>query len=277
MPFQPHATIGESVTQALIVACHEDIRPLQQALQGQGFAVEVIRRDYSAEELLMPRAIRALLNHSLAWQHVVDRDRPAIVVEADFVPCRRLAARAMPYADGIAEPKLAFLYAAGPVIYHADSSGGYYGHACGAVAYLLEPEAARHWLDLLAEQRQQSTFGSYLQWDVGMFVDLRRRKGVRLYLTQKCYGEHGGETNPEHGQQGFRGWHQADALVAPLEFLPAYARGSRLRYALIRVRSRMRYVYKFARGRYFDTWANFWTLKPDRSGKLSFALRRVFG
>ena len=119
MPSKPTATIGESVSQALIVACNEEIRPLRAALAGQGFAVEVIRRTYSPDELLIPRAMRALLNHSQAWQQVVDSNQPAMVVEADFVPCCRLARLPMPYAKGIAAPKLAFLYAAGPVIYHA--------------------------------------------------------------------------------------------------------------------------------------------------------------
>jgi len=276
MTSKPTATIGESVSQALIVACNEEIRPLRAALAAQGFAVEVIRRNYSPDELLMPRAMRALLNHSQAWQQVVDSEQPALVVEADFVPCQQLGSLAMPYASQVAEPKLAFLYAAGPVIYHADQHGGYYGHACATVAYLLEPEAARRWLDLLAEHRQQRGFYLYYPWEVEMFVDLRHRKGVRLYLTEKSYGEHGGEPNPEHNHQGFRGWHQADALAAPLEFLPSYARGSQVRYVLIRARSRLRYAYKFARGKYFDAWSNFLSLRPNRRGKLAFAFRRAF-
>ena len=269
-------TLRGSLASALIVAHHEDTTPLSNTLGNEGFCVKVIRRSYSPAELVLPSAIRTLLNHSSAWQEVIRANEPMLIVEADFVPCRGLGSLPMPYSSRIKTPKIGFLYAAGPVVYHHDQWGGFYGHACATVAYIIEPATARLWLELLDEHKRERDLSLYYQWEVEMFVQLRRCKHVRLYLTSKSYGEHGGIANSEHARHGFRAWHQADALMAPLAFLPSYAGGHWHRYLACRLRSRLRYVYKFVRGKYFDTWLNFLTLRPDRGKKLQFAWRRAF-
>jgi len=105
---------------------------------------------------------------------------------------------------------------------------------------------------------------------------LWHQKGVRSYIPSKSYGEHGGIPNPEHTVNGFTSWHQADSLIAPLAFMPAYANGSSLRFVYFRARSRARYIYKFFAGKYFDNWPRFLNLKPSRRKKFMFAFHRAF-
>jgi len=267
---------GDYFRTALVVAHHEDTSDLCRALRSEGFDVTIIKRHYSDQEIGLPRAIKCLLNHSSAWKFVCELGEPALIVEADFVPCKGIASFPMPYCPKELGPKVAYVYAAGPVVYHADGSGGFFGHAATNVAYTVDLKAAGLWLDLLQDHQVTRDFNQYYQWDVEMPVDLRRLKGVRLYLSQKDYGEHGGIPNPEHRMNGITHWHQAAALMSPLAFLPQYAKGSWIRFVYFRVRSRARYVYKFIVGKYFDNWGRFVSLKPDRPQKLWFAFRRTF-
>lgn len=267
---------GEYFHLALVVAYQEDTAILCKELRRENFCVKVIKRDYSEQEKALPRQIRCLLNHSSAWQLVCELGQPALIVEADFVPCKGIASFPMPYCPKEPGPKVAYVYAAGPVAYHIDQNGDCFGHAATNVAYTVDPEAAGLWLDLLKEHQALRDFSKYYQWDVEMPVDLRRRKGVRLYISMKDYGEHGGIPNPEHRVNGITHWHQAASLMAPLSFIPQYAQGSVARFIFFRARSRARYIYKFLVGKYFDNWKRFASLKPNRPQKFLFAFRRSF-
>ncbi|MFM7547391.1 MAG: hypothetical protein ACKO8I_00660 [Cyanobacteriota bacterium] len=260
----------------MIIADNEIISPLHSALVPEGFETHVVRRNYSSDELRMPRAIKCLLNHYSAWQYVVQTGEPALIVEADFVPCRGISQFPMPYNPDQQGAKISYVYAAGPVVYHHGRNDGYWGHACTTVAYTVNPEAADLWLQLLDEYRVKRNFQHYIQWDVEMPIDLKHHKGIRLYISEKDYGEHGGIPNPEHKLNGITTWHQAASLMAPLAFMPLYARGSALIFFFFRARSRARYIYKFAVGKYFDNWQTFMKIKPDRGKKLLFAFRRTF-
>ena len=268
--------IVEYVDKAYIVWNGEDITGLTNCLSGENIQVEVIRRDYTQEELSMPGAIRCLLNHSNCWRKIADSAKPGLVIEADFVPCRRFGSLEVPFDPSLDVPTLAYLYAIGPVIYHYDGNGGFFGHSAGTVAYIITPAAASAWLELLENHKKLCDFNHYYQWEVEMPRQLWHQKGVRSYISSKSYGEHGGIPNPEHKNNGFTSWHQADSLIGPLSFMPAYAKGKSCRYIFFRARSRVRYMYKFFAGKYFDTWLRFFTLKPARYKKFMFAFHRAF-
>ena len=112
----------------------------------------------------MPGEIRCLLNHSNCWRKIADSAKPGLVIEADFVPCRRFDPLAIPFDPSLDVPVLAYLYAIGPVIYHYDGRGGFFGHAAGGVAYFLTPVAASSWLDLLEDHQKSRHFREYYQW-----------------------------------------------------------------------------------------------------------------
>lgn len=259
----------------IILAYREDTCQLERFFRDEGFSYEVSRASYSDKDLEYPRAIRCLFNHANAWRRASDTPGYTLVCEADFVPCRGFAQLPAPFLTDHSVKQMAWLYSIGPVIYHYDGSGGFFGHNAGGVAYVLDSQVAQAWLELFEEHRATRDFFSYYQWDVEMPVSLRHRKLVRLYTAYKSYGEHGGIPNPEHAIHGVTSWHQADSLAAPLAFLPAYARGSRLRYIAFRVRSRLRYAYKFFAGKYFDGWPAFMNQQGDQWKRLIFAFRRA--
>lgn len=269
-------SIAECVNKAYIVWNGEDVHQLTSCLSSENLEIELVSREYTSRELSFPAQIRCLLNHSNCWRKISESSSPGLVVEADFVPCSRFGSLAVPFDRSLDIPILAYLYAIGPVIYHYDGIGGFFGHAAGGVAYILTPVAASAWLELLEDHQRNRDFSQYYQWDVEMPRELWHQKGVRIYIASKSYGEHGGIPNPEHKNNGVTSWHQADSLVRPLAFLPAYAQNNVWRYYLFRAISRSRYIYKFLVGKYFDNWPRFFTLKPQRRKKLFFALRRAF-
>jgi len=63
--------------------------------------------------------------------------------------------------------------------------------------------------------------------------------------------------------------------MAPLRFLPLYAKGNTFLYKATRARSRLRYIYKFIAGKYFDGWPALAKSRHSRRKKLLFALNRV--
>jgi hypothetical protein len=268
--------LGEAASRVLVVAYREDVGQLQQFLEQEGFLVQQVRKRYSEVEMRYPAVNRCLLSHRDAWNIAKDLPDWTIIVEADFVPCLGFGLFPLPFSESEPDPKIGWLYSVGPVVYHEDDSGGFFGHNAGTVAYILNSVSAQCWLRVFDEWTDERSLDTYGQFEVIMPIYLRHRYGVRLYISPKSYGEHGGLANPEHAWLGYRAWHQADSLQSPLAFLPAYAQGSQLRYLLIRLRSRLRYVYKFLHGKYFDSWKTYWKLPEPRLRKLRFAFRRAF-
>ena len=124
---------GDVFKKAFIIADKENILPLRRALASEGFETHVVQGSYTSEELAMPRAIKCLLNHSSAWKYAARADEPALIVEADFVPCKGISRFPMPYNPDQPGPKVSCVYAAGPVIYHYGKNDGFWGacmHQC---------------------------------------------------------------------------------------------------------------------------------------------------
>src|SRR5262249_12902477 len=72
----------------VIVAHREDTAPLTKALLAEGLTVDEVRGPYTSEQLKFSAIMRCLVNHANAWRIAANRDRPTIIVEADFVPVK---------------------------------------------------------------------------------------------------------------------------------------------------------------------------------------------
>lgn len=268
--------VGDIVKHGFIVCHKEDIGDLQTAMEHEGFNCEAIRGPYTEEQLSYPAATRCLINHANAWKNIANLDGYVIVVEADFVPVRGMSSLPMPFKPDPDQKAMAWLYSVGPVIYGVDATcQAIYGHTAGAVAYVLDAAVARECLKVFETQMEQEP-QQYGLWDVNMPIRLRHEHGVRCYIPYRMYGEHGGVANPEHNRNNVRGWHEADRLAGRLHFLPVYARKSRTVFLLHRLRGRARGFYRFALGKYFDTWPAWWRARENRRLKLFLVFRRLF-
>jgi hypothetical protein len=112
---------------------------------------------------------------------------------------------------------------------------------------------------------------SYSGWDseLGFWLNAR---GTECFLPYRHYGEHGGLPNPEHEAANLRSSHRADLLAGPLAFLPTYARGSRMRFAWVRLRARGWGLVRLLAGRYL-AWHDF-ARSPEKARLLRIALGR---
>lgn len=263
--------IRDAVRECIIVAHQEDTSLLRASLESEGFEVREQRRTYSLVESSYTRMARCLLNHRDAWVAVAAGGRPAIVVEADFVPVRGFGRLPLPFDPSLESRAVAWLYSGGPVLYRIEADGRAVGHSSTPVALLMTPDAARG-LVAFGDEELAKCGGRYTAWDTYLSHVLRRRMGITTYLVAQQYGEHGGLENPEHVAHGIRGWHQADRLAGSLSFLPSYARGSWLRYRLTRLRAVLRGLARLAAWHYFEPGA--FRASNQKATLLRYAIRR---
>lgn len=240
--------------QVFVVAHKEDTTRLEETLRAQGFDVFVQRGPYTAEQETYASNTKCLINHANVWKRIVETGNTAIVVEADFVPVCKFASRSCPLPldtdnNGVG---FAWLYSAGSILYGFDQHGFPHGHGNTTVAYLLTPPCASILLDFFTRETARFTNGKYTQWETYLGIYLRKERGILNYIPIYQYGEHGGSPQPEHARHGIRSWHQADILLDRLEFLPGYARGSRLRYIGYRSRSIARGWARLCLLRFYD-------------------------
>jgi hypothetical protein len=239
--------------EAIVVAHTEDTSPLVATLSSERFGVREVRGPYTDEQRTYSPNVRCLVNHANAWSIAAERERPTVVVEADFVPVVGFGDLGAPFpyrADP--EPLFGWLYAGCSILYGIDADGFPYGHGSTMVAYVLNAAAARALLDFFGREMSRPSPGTYSRWDTYLGVYLRWERGTRNYIPVYQYGEHGGIANPEHKAVSGRWWHEADVLRGPLAFLPIYARGSRWRYRARRLRGWARGVVRVLTLRYYD-------------------------
>ena len=258
----------------LIVAHKEDTTPLRKALLAEGFAVDEVRGTYTPEQLNFSASMRCRINHANAWRIAADRDRPTIIVEADFVPVKGFGDLPVPIPADKFNDSVAYLYSIGPQIWDLAGKSVARGHASGGVAMLIPPRVALLLLQLIDEELKRNPLGKYpwLDHRLGYWL---LEKGVESYIPYRHYGEHGGIGNPEHVLAlGFLGRpHRADTLQGRLAFLPAYAEGSVLRFWKIRVRARLWGVLRLFCGRLL-AWHDF-KRSDDRLQMIRFAVGRL--
>ena len=265
--------LNQIVEHVYVVAHNEDVSNLEKALATEKFLSTVVRGPYTDQEKTFSLQMRCLVNHKNVWERAATHKGFIIVVEADFVPVKGFGQLPVPFDPYFHPDAFGYLYAGGPVLYHIDELGFSYGHACTTVAYLIGPRAAAALLQFFEEEMSKGDLGCYRAWDTYISIKLRWEKGIRCYLPYRQYGEHGGVANPEHGMNNIRTWHQADILYGPLYFLPDYARGSVMRYKLIRIRGYLRGWYRLLVGKLLETPS--WRKNPQKLELLKYGLFRL--
>jgi hypothetical protein len=241
LAFEGHnPTLGEVVAQSYVLAYRENVDSLVAALETEKFNPTVLRATYSEEEQTYSRVYRTLMNHHSAWQRASQHDGYTLICESDYVPCKGLASfpTFWPMNDPLA---WGYLYQGSPRLLSLVGSEKYLRvHCSPLVAYVVNRGVAKVLCGFLEAEmlgrspRDYFSFDAHVQW-------WAMGHGCSAYMPMKHYGEHGGKANPEHSIQGIRraGQHRADNLAAPLHFLPQYCEGSRLTYALARVKERL--------------------------------------
>jgi len=249
------ASLGSVSSGVVIVAHNEDTTALKSVLRAQGFKVDEVRGPYTPDQLCFSAVMRCLVNHANAWRIAAQRDRPTIVVEADFVPVRAFADLPVSVPPERWSNSLVYLYSVGPQIWDLAGAGVARGHGGSSVALWIPPNVASRLLEFFSEEVAVVTPGEYSPFDTKLGYWLKAR-GIESYIPYRHYGEHGGIPNPEHALAGLGRPHQADAIQGKLAFLPMYARGSIFRYLKTRVRARMWGILRLVSGRYL-AWHDF--------------------
>ena len=255
----------------LIVAHKEDTTALRKTLLAEGFAVDEVRGPYTPKQLNFSASMRCRVNHANAWRIAAARDRPTIIVEADFVPVKGFGDLPAPIPADKINDSIAYLYSVGPQIWDLAGGNVARGHGGGGVAKLIPPRVALLLLQLIDEELKRNPHGKYSALDTKIGYWLNERD-VESYIPYRHYGEHGGFNNPEHVVAGLGRPHQADVLQGKLAFLPMYAKGSVLRFWKIRFRARLWGVLRLLCGR-FLAWHDF--VRSDRLQMIRFAVGRL--
>ena len=220
--------LHDQVRQIFVIACTEDTSLLEQVLNREGMQVEILRQPPVSSSIQYSRSYLCLMNHVRAWQKIVEKDQPGLVIEADFVPVNGFGALPVPCDLTVKTTGLAWLYTCASQIYSVSEQGYAEGFSVSTVAYLVTPDAARALLSYAEEVRSEYGETRYSPWDSGVEGFLRSR-GFKSYIPFRNYGEHGGIPNPEHLQnrhlwKQLSSSHRADTLYGKLAFLPAYAK-----------------------------------------------------
>jgi hypothetical protein len=257
---------------AIIIAHKEDTAPLRIAFEAEGVSVDEVRGPYTDEQLKFSAIMRCFVNHANAWRIAAKRDRPTIIVEADFVPVKGFGDLPAPVPAAKFSNSLVYLYSTGPQIWDLATANVARGHGGGAVALLIPPKVAMLLLQFFDEQLDANPLGKYSPWDSDMGYWLMKR-GIESYIPYRQYGEHGGLGMPEHAKFGLPRVPRADVLQGSLAFMPIYAKGSALRYWKTRMWARIWGVLRLLYGRSL-AWHDF--ARSDRLQMLRFALGRLF-
>jgi hypothetical protein len=248
-------TLREWTDTVYVIRYREDISLQREALEREGFHVEVCDGPYSNEQLTYSPSIQCLVNHASAWKKIDTSGKTAIIVEPDFVPVRNFGGQfcPMPYDDDYSVVGMAWLYACGPILYGVDKYGFAHGHASSVAACLITPRSARSLLEFFQRAMEREHPGKYWPWDTQLGVFLRRERGMYNYIPTYHLGEHGSDSRSEHSENGMRkNWHQADVLAGSLSFLPKYAVGSPVRLLRYRLRAYAWGWLRLLTLRYFD-------------------------
>ena len=175
-------------------------------------------------------------------------------MEADFVPSIGFGSQVVPFSEDKIGSAWGWLYSCAQRAYQFD--GRFIrGHSGTMVAYIIDSEAAAKVEGFVEHEFTQHPPQGYSPWDtyIRMYA---QKNGVAMYLPFRSYGEHGGIANTEHQTAIKNPNHQADYLIDRLHFLPAYARGSRVRY------------YKHRFFAYTRAWLRLFALKYVESATL---------
>lgn len=231
-----------------VIAHREDTAPLTSALTEQGFDCEVLRQTFQPGSEDFSRSYLCLLNHCNAWEWVEEHQRPALVVEADFVPVQNFAQLPVPFNVDQPDVGLAWLYTCAAQVYDISPEGFAQGYSTSMVAYLLHPRCVSHLLNFADAIAKDPGPRAYTAWDSELDSVLLAQE-LRNYIPFRNYGEHGShDPNPEHQANGLSRTHRADILYGPLAFPPLYTQAPRSWQ--IRLWARLKGLTRLLVGRY---------------------------
>lgn len=246
MKANPTLTLATAIPTVLIIAHKETTTQLETCLSATGFTPQVLRQTTTPAMQTYSPSYCCLLNHHSAWTQIAQSDRPAIIIEADFVPIAHLGQAPLPCPIDLATTGLTWLYACAPQLYSVTPEGHAEGFSASTVAYILTPAAAAALLTFIAPYSH--TPDQYTSWDSELAEYLRKR-GFTNYIPCRNYGEHGGRPNPEHHTNGLSAVHRADLLYDRLAFSPPYAE-SPTHIWIERSRARLKGLGRLLTGRY---------------------------
>ena len=209
-------SLGSACSEVLIIAHNENTIQLERALNREGLTCLVFRGPYTDEQRTFSASIRCLINHANAWRFVSEAQRPVIIVEADFVPCRGFSQLPLPFAwsESCSQPSSDGYSSPGSILYGIDAEGFPHGHGNTTVAYVFTTPAAKSLLEFYEKEMIAARPGEYRLWEKYLGIFLRWEKGILNYIPVYQYGEHGGIPNKEHRGK-IAGWHRRDKGLAP--------------------------------------------------------------
>jgi hypothetical protein len=267
------------VGRSIILTWCEEVDQLSKALKEEGLNPQVQRATYTNEQATFARNTRTFMNHAEAWKRATKHNDYTLICESDFIPCLGLGS--FP-AFWPLENKLAwaYLYQGSPRILAVLGERRYLrGHAAPLVAYVINSTVAEILIRFydyelsVYDPHDYFAFDAHLRW-------FAMGQGAEAYIPLRHYGEHGGPPNPEHGKLGIlprAGTHRADNLAAPLHFLPQYARGSRVRYAVERTKARLFGIARLLSGRWISE-TNVYDFSPAARRKMNLiGAKRLLG
>jgi hypothetical protein len=236
----------DRLTTVHIVAHRETTTQLETYLHTQGFTPQVSRQIPTPAMATYSPSYRCLLNHHSIWQQIAPTDRPALIIEADFIPIQNLSQAPIPSPIDSPNLGITWLYTCAPQLYSVTAQGHAQGFSAATVAYILTPPAAQALLTF--PDRYAQTPDRYATWDCELAEYLTQR-GFINYIPYRNYGEHDGTPNPEHRRHGLSAIHRADLLHDRLAFPPTYATQPHHRW-LERSRARSKGLLRLLTGRY---------------------------
>jgi len=270
--------LNEIVGRAVVVAYREDVNRLVSSLAEEGFHVEVLRAEYTDEEMTFTKNSRTFITHRKAWQKAADSTGYTLICEADFVPCRGIGNFDVfwPLENDRA---WGYLYQGSPRLLAVVGPQRFLrGHTSPLVCYVINKTVGELMLEYFEVETKQRdlrtyfTFDSHLQWYImGL--------GAEAFIPRRHYGEHGGLPNAEHanfGRLSNDGRHRADNLMSSLHFLPSYANGSHLSFLRVRLEAHLSGFARLLLRRWIVT-TNVYHLSPvDRAKMYLIGFRRLF-
>jgi len=231
-------TLKEIIRKVYVVRYGEDTSALQAALTNAGFAFDIVTKNYTETEFSYASICRGLLTHAEAWRRIASGSEPALVVEADFVPCVGFERFSLPHPDP--SSVWCWLYTGTSVAYELVDGRYMRGHAASPVATVIYPRLASLLLRFVDEQFSTKNPTEYIPWDSYVDYWVRAHSDIETYLAFRSFGEHGGRPDPIHAQNRLHRTHRADCLVASLAFMPPYAEGSQFKLLTTRLIAKLK-------------------------------------
>jgi len=236
----------------LIIAYKESTQLLEGYLTKEGLVCEVLRQEDRAEFQDLSSSYLCLQNHQKAWEKALLESKPTLIVEADFVPVQGLGKLPLPFNYAQSDVGISWLYTCASQVYSVSKDGYAQGFSTAMVAYILTSRSANYLLEYAKVIQENWEPTNYSAWDSDIDAFLLAKK-LKNYIPLRNYGEHGGQPNPEHHQNGLSKTHRADVLYGKLAFLPLYASAvkySHLKLLCVRLQARLKGIARLLTGRF---------------------------